>query len=100
MHILPPERLRLWRQSPQDAWAHADLDEYLAVMDAYHVECALLMPANDARLYYEDANKTNQWLGEVQTRYPGRFYAFADILKEGAYFYEDTPDILERAVKE
>lgn len=100
IHILPPERLCLWKESPEDAWAHADIDEYLQIMDTYHVECALLMPANDGRLYYEDVDRTNKWLGEIQTQYPGKFYAFADILKEGAYFYEDTPYVLEHAVRE
>ena len=100
IHILPSDRLALWKESPEDAWAHASINEYLQIMDEYHVESALLMPTNDGRLYYEDANRTNQWLGEVQAQYPGRFYAFSDILKEGAYFYEDTPYVLERAVKE
>lgn len=58
------------------------------------------MPLNDGRTYYEHADDTNRWLGEVQKQYPKRFYAFADVLKEGAYFFEDSPDVLERAVKE
>lgn len=52
-------------------------------MEEYHVEKAILVPNNDGRMYYEHARETNKWLGEVQKKYPDRFYAFADILKEG-----------------
>ncbi len=100
IHILPPDRLNLFRQSPENPWAHADIDEFLRIMDMYNVKKAILMPINDGRTYYSDADQTNRWLGEIQKQYPGKFYAFADVLKEGSYFYEDTPYILEQAVRE
>lgn len=99
VHLLPSDRLDLFKNT-DDPWAHADTDLYLKLMDQYNVEKAVLMPTNDGRLYYEKAEKTNQWLGEMQKSHPDRFLAFADILKEGAYFYEDTPDILDSAVRE
>lgn len=98
VHLLPPERLKLWKEYPQDPWSHADPDEYRRLMDAYHVETAILVPNNDGRMYYENADKTNQWFGEIQKQYPGKFYAFADVLREGSYFIEDTPYTLENAV--
>ena len=99
VHVLPPERLRLFKAQPEDPWSHAGIDEYLRVMDEYNVERALLMPANDGRLYCSCADDTNRWLGDIQRQYPGRFFAFADVLREGAYFFEDTPDVLENAVR-
>ncbi len=99
VHILPPERLALWK-GEESPWAHADLEEFYQIMNEYNVNKAILVPTNDGRLYYENVDRTNQWLGQMQQRYPKRFYAFADILKEGAYFYEDTPYVLEDAIKE
>ncbi len=100
VHLLPPERLKLFREYPDDPWSQADLDVYMKYMEKYNVERAVLMPLNDGRTYYEHADDTNRWLGEVQKRYPDQFYAFADVLKEGAYFFEDSPAVLERAVSE
>ena len=99
VHILPPERLALWK-GEESPWAHADLEEFYQIMNEYNVNKAILVPTNDGRLYYENVDRTNQRLGQMQQRYPKRFYAFADILKEGAYFYEDTPYVLEDAIKE
>lgn len=98
VHILPDDRLKLWKEYPEDAWSHADVHEYLRIMDEYNVEKAVLLPINDGRTYYEHADDTNRWFGEMQRKYPDKFVAFADVLKEGAYFYEDSPNILEDAV--
>lgn len=100
VHVLPKERLDMYKQYPEDPWSHADIKEYLKIMEKYNVKKAILVPTNDGRMYYEHADDTNQWFGEIQKQYPDKFYCFADVLKEGAYFYEDTPYILEQAVKE
>lgn len=100
VHVLPNERLELFKQYPDDPWSHADIEEYLKIMEEYNVEKAILVPTNDGRMYYEHASDTNKWFGEIQKQYPDKFYCFADVLKEGAYFYEDTPYILEEAVRE
>lgn len=100
VHLLPPDRLALFQEAPDDPWAHADLDAYLKIMEQYNIEKAVLLPLNDGRTYYERANDTNRWLGQVQQQYPDKFFAFADVLKEGAYFFEDTPYVLEDAVRE
>lgn len=99
VHLLPEDRLNSYKEYPDEPWAHADIEEYVRIMDEYNIEKALLMPINDGRTYYEHADDTNRWLGEVQNKYCPRFIAFADVLKEGAYFYEDSPYVLEDAVK-
>lgn len=99
VHLLPPDKLESLKQFPGDPWSHADGDAYLRLMEQYNIEKALLLPINDGRAYYSSADRTNQWLGEMQRSRPGQFLAFADVLKEGAYFYEDSPDVLEAAVK-
>lgn len=101
VHVLPPEILRMYREEdPGSPWAHADIEEYLSIMERFNVEKAVLVPNNDGRMYYPDADDTNKWLGEVQKKYPGKFVAFADIRKESSYFIEDAPYCLEDAVKE
>jgi predicted TIM-barrel fold metal-dependent hydrolase len=101
VHILPPEILKMYRDGePDSPWAHADIDEYIGIMEKYNVEKAVLVPNNDGRMYYPKAEDANRWLGEVQKKYPDRVSAFADIRKEGSYFIEDTPYDLEDAINE
>lgn len=101
VHIIPPEIRKLYQEcEPDNPWAHADIDEYLGIMDRYHVVKAILVPNNDGRMYYPNADDTNKWLGEIQREYPDRFVAFADVRKEGSYFIEDSPCDLENAITE
>lgn len=74
------------------------MDEFFAVMEKYNVAKAVLVPINEGATYYEDADKTNEWLGRMMKHYPGKFVAFADILNTGGYFYEMAPWWLENAV--
>lgn len=99
VHLLPQHILSLYRQTPGEAWAHADLEKYLKIMEQYNIEKAILVPTNDGRLYFAHADDTNQWFGEIQRKYPDKFYCFADVLKEGSYFFEEAPYTLEDAVK-
>lgn len=102
VHVLPDERAAqfLANEGPACPWAHCGVDDCLRRMDRYGVEKALLVPNNDQYLYFQDADETNRFLGEVVRRHPDRFRAFADVTASGAYFIEQTPLILERAVKE
>lgn len=101
VHVLPSEILSIFRaEDPDSPWAHADIDEYIGIMERFNVEKAILVPNNDGRMYYPDADDTNKWLGEVQKKHKGKFTAFADIRKEGSYFIEDAPYCLEDAVTE
>lgn len=70
VHLLPEDRLNLYKEYPDDSWASADVNEYLKMMDKYNVEKAVLVPNNDGRTYYEHADETNRWLGEMQKKYP------------------------------
>ena len=100
VHLLPPERLALFQQAGDEPWASADPEIYLKLMEQYNVETAVLLPINDGRTYCSRAEDTNRWLGQMQRAYRGRFAGFADVLKEGAYFMEDAPYVLEEGVKE
>lgn len=102
VHVLPDERAAQFiaNEGTAASWSRCGVEEYLRRMDRYHIEKALLLPTNDQYLYYHDPNETNRFLGELVRKYPDRFYAFADITASGAYFIEQTPYILEDAVKE
>ncbi|SFQ44183.1 Amidohydrolase [Lachnospiraceae bacterium XBB1006] len=100
VHILPPEMVRMYRESePDNPWAHADIEEYLKRMEKYNIEKAVIVPNNDGRMYYPKAEDTNRWLGEIVKKYPDKFWAFADVRKEASYFMEDSPYVLEEAIQ-
>ena len=65
----------------EDAWLRTSLDQYRVMMDELHIEKAVIMPLNDPWLmsmaFTVDA--VHQHLREMKQRYPGRFYAFADV---------------------
>lgn len=102
VHVLPDERAAqfLTNEGPDAPWSRCGVEDYLRRMDRYHIERALLLPVNDPYLYYQDPDKTNRFLGGLVRKYPDRFWAFADVTASGAYFIEQTPRILEDAVKE
>lgn len=64
-----------------DVWAFADLRQYVQIMRENNIERAVVMPFNDPFLmsmeFTVDAVHRN--LSGMKRRYPGRFYAFADI---------------------
>ncbi len=102
VHVLPDERAAqfLANEGPEAPWARCGVEDYLRRMDQYHIEKALLLPVNDPYLYYQDADETNRFLGGLVQKYPDRIFAFADVTASGAYFIEQTPWILEDAIKE
>ncbi|MDE7218497.1 MAG: amidohydrolase [Oscillospiraceae bacterium] len=102
VHVLPDERTAqfLSNEGPGAPWAGCGVDDYLRRMDRYGIERALLLPANDQYLYDQDPNETNRFLGKLVREHPDRFWAFADVTASGAYFIEQTPYILEKAVTE
>lgn len=102
VHVLPDERAAqfLADRGPDAPWSCCGVEDYLRRMDRYGIERALLLPANDQYQYYQDPNETNRFLGELVKRHSDRFWAFADVTASGAYFIEQTPWILETAVKE
>ena len=80
VHILP-DAVHAANPDSDDAWLRTDLDRYCEMMDALNIERAVIMPLNDPWLmsmeFTVDAVHRN--LGEMKRRYPGRFYAFADV---------------------
>ena len=80
IHILP-DAVHEANPDSDDVWAYADLHMYRTMMDGLGVEKAIIMPLNDPWLmsmeFTIDAVHKN--LYEMKQRYPGKFYAFADI---------------------
>ena len=81
IHILPDD-VHEANPDSEDVWVHAaDLHKYCKMMDELGIEKAVIMPFNDPFLmsmeFSIDAVHKN--LYEMKQRYPGKFYAFADI---------------------
>jgi predicted TIM-barrel fold metal-dependent hydrolase len=81
IHILPDD-VHKANPDSEDAWVHAaDLYKYCGMMDTLGIEKAVIMPFNDPWLmsmeFTIDAVHKN--LYDMKQRYPGKFYAFADI---------------------
>ena len=80
IHILP-DAVHEASPDSEDVWVYADLHKYREMMDTLGIEKAVIMPLNDPWLmsmeFTIDAVHKN--LYEMKQRYPGKFYAFADI---------------------
>ena len=80
IHILPDD-VHEANPDSEDVWVYADLHKYRAMMDSHGIEKAVIMPLNDPWLmsmaFTIDAVHKN--LYEMKKRYPGKFYAFADM---------------------
>lgn len=80
IHILP-DAVHEANPDSDDVWAYADLHKYRAMMGELGIEKTVIMPLNDPWLmsmeFTIDAVHKN--LYEMKQRYPGKFYAFADI---------------------
>ena len=80
IHILP-DAVHAANEGYEDAWLRTDLHQYAGMMDALHIEKAVIMPLNDPWLmsmeFTVDAVHRN--LRDMKQKYPGKFYAFADV---------------------
>jgi predicted TIM-barrel fold metal-dependent hydrolase len=80
IHILP-DTVHEANPDSEDVWVYADLHKYRAMMGDLGIEKAVVMPLNDPWLmsmeFIIDAVHKN--LYEMKQRYPGKFYAFADV---------------------
>jgi len=99
IHLLPSEKLEELKQYKGHPYQGASVEKYLKLMDEFNIEKAIVMPMNDMYFYYNNPDKTNEFFGELQEQYNYRFIGFADIVNTGAYFIEDTPHVLEKAIK-
>lgn len=80
IHILP-DAVHEANPDSEDAWLHADLRQYREMMDALNIEKAVIMPLNDPWLMSMEftISAVHQNLFDMKKRYPGKFYAFADV---------------------
>lgn len=80
IHILPDE-VHEANPDSEDVWVYADLHKYSAMMDGLGIEKAVIMPLNDPLLMSMEftVDSVHKNLGAMKARYPGKFYAFADI---------------------
>ena len=81
IHILPDDVLEANPDS-EDAWVHAaDLHKYCGMMDELGIEKAIIMPFNDPWLMSMEftVEAVHKNLYKMKQRFPGKFYAFADI---------------------
>lgn len=80
IHILPDEVHEANPES-EDVWVNADLHKYVEMMDHLGIEKAVIMPLNDPWLMSMEftVEAVHKNLCEMKQRYPGKFYAFADI---------------------
>lgn len=80
IHILP-DAVHKANPNSEDAWLCTDLHQYRSMMDDLNIEKAIIMPLNDPWLmsmeFTVDAVHQNLWA--MKNKYPGKFYAFADI---------------------
>lgn len=99
IHILP-DSVHEANPDSEDVWIYADLHKYREMMDTLGVEKAVIMPLNDPWLmsmeFTIDAVHKN--LYEMKQRYPGKFYAFADIDTRNAP--AESVEAIRKAIEE
>lgn len=80
IHILP-DVVHEANPDSDDVWVYADLNKYHSMMDALNIEKAVIMPLNDPWLMSMEftISDVHKNLYKMKQRYPGKFYAFADI---------------------
>ena len=80
IHILPDE-VHEANPDSEDVWVYADLHKYVEMLDRLGIEKAVIMPLNDPWLMSMEftVEAVHKNLYEMKQRYPGKFYAFADI---------------------
>ena len=80
IHILP-DAVHEANPDSDDVWAYADLHKYYQMMDVLNIDRAVIMPLNDPWLMSVEytISAVHKNLYEMKQRYPGKFYAFADI---------------------
>lgn len=80
IHILP-DAVHKANPNSEDVWLCTDLRQYRNMMDELHIEKAIIMPLNDPWLMSMEftVDAVHQNLRDMKNKYPGKFYAFADI---------------------
>ena len=100
IHILPDD-VHKANPDSEDAWVHAaDLHKYCGMMDALGIEKAIIMPFNDPWLMSMEftIDAVHKSLYDMKQRYPGKFYAFADVDTRNAP--AESVDAIRKAIVE
>lgn len=99
VHIIP-EAVHAANPDSMGTWAYANADGYCRLMDENNIESAVIMPLNDPWLMSMEftVEAVHKNLGEILRRYPGRFYAFADIDVRNTP--EESVNAVARAIEE
>lgn len=99
IHILP-DTVHEANPDSEDVWVYADLHKYRAMMEGLNIEKAVIMPLNDPWLmsmeFTIDAVHKN--LFAMKQRYPGKFYAFADVDTRNTSL--ESVDAIQKAITE
>ena len=99
VHILP-DCVHEANSDSEDVWVYADLHKYQKMMDTLGIEKAVIMPFNDPWLmsmeFTIDAVHKN--LYDMKQRYPGKFYAFADIDTRNTF--AESVDAIRKGIEE
>ena len=99
VHILP-DCVHEANPDSEDVWVYADLHKYQKMMDTLGIEKAVIMPFNDPWLmsmeFTIDAVHKN--LYDMKQRYPGKFYAFADIDNRNTFV--ESVDAIRKGIEE
>ena len=100
IHILPDD-VHEANPDSEDAWVHAaDLHKYCGMMDRLGIEKAIIMPFNDPWLMSMEftIDAVHKSLYDMKQRYPGKFYAFADVDTRNAP--AESVDAIRKAIVE
>ena len=100
IHILPDD-VHEANPDSEDAWVHAaDLHKYCGIMDRLGIEKAIIMPFNDPWLMSMEftIDAVHKSLYDMKQRYPGKFYAFADVDTRNAP--AESVDAIRKAIVE
>ena len=100
IHILPDD-VHEANPDSEDAWVHAaDLHKFCGMMDRLGIEKAIIMPFNDPWLMSMEftIDAVHKSLYDMKQRYPGKFYAFADVDTRNAP--AESVDAIRKAIVE
>lgn len=80
IHILP-DAVHEANPESTDAWVYADIHKFREIMATNNIEKAVIMPLNDPWLMSMEftIGAVHKNLATMKKRYPGKFYAFADV---------------------
>ncbi|MBQ8554333.1 MAG: amidohydrolase family protein [Clostridia bacterium] len=80
IHMIP-DAIHAANPDAEDVWVFADLHRYQRIMDEYNIKRSVIMPLNDPCLMSMEftISAVHKNLYKMKQRYPGKFYAFADV---------------------